>query len=170
MKFVSCDCRIRFGALFLFLLLTCGCSKPRAAAYDKAIESGKTSIPFITEMCRFYPSTRNSISYYTGEHATPTWTSKVGLHGRYVLVVQMEFKMDGSRQKVISWSDPTFYLYEVDRIVKDSNSLVPGNLSLKFGLKEWNRVANNNGDLGSLGVTLKKDRPVTGFEGYWPGS
>jgi hypothetical protein len=64
-----------------------------------------------------------------------------------------------------------FGLSEVSSIKYDpktrEETVTPGEVNVEFGLKEWAKVVESKGQLEKLGVKLRKDAPVEGFDAYF---
>src|SRR5262249_10875434 len=145
-------------------LLLLGCDDTKAS-HDLALADGKQSISYVREFTQLFPQGKHFISYYTGEYGNPTWNSKAGLHGRYVLTLQTPIPFDATRTKVVSYGQPSFLLVEVSSINRNANGQTEiwytGN-QLQFGKEEWQRVVDQGGDLSILGIKIVPDRPVPG--------
>lgn len=127
--------------------------------------SGRRDIPFAAEFDRLYPGADHSIGYYTGTHGPPTWSSTVGLHGRYVLSCRCGITLNRTRTRVVAWGEPTFYLKEVTRVqaLDGGQTSISSGEQVKFGLGQWRKVVEADGDLRVLGIEVKTDSPVPGF-------
>ncbi len=155
-------------AISLLPWLLPGCSG--LSSSSKAIEDGRTAIPYARQFHDLFPAAEASFSYFTGEMGPPTWTSKVGLHGRYVLTLKVEVTFNAARTRIVRYGEPVFHLVEVTRIVPagpDHNAAILYGSQISFGRKEWSRLVERQGDLAVLGMAILKDRPVDGFEQYW---
>jgi hypothetical protein len=148
----------------LWLTGIIGCSS------DRAIASGQ-KIEFIRQFEERFPAAEHFISYYTGTHGPPTWNSHAGIHGRYVLSLQMPIELGGpGRGRVLSHGTPTFYLLEIVEIHEASGgtaSISYGPEQLTFELNEWARLVKSGGDLRVLGIKVNTTQPVPGFDKRW---
>lgn len=154
-----------------FLCLMVSCSRTSSSSYAKAIDSGQRDIPTIKQFCTLFPQSTHLIMYYNGQNGTPTWTSKVGLYGRYLLVVRMDIQFDSSRERIVGSGQPHFFLSEIEKIdenpAQNSEVTTPGAVYLEFGPEQWNNVVNSKGALEQLGVKIQQDHPVDSFEKWW---
>jgi len=138
--------------------------------YDLAIANGGKSIPSVIEFHRLFADEVSSISYYTGEYGDPEWNSKVGLHERYILTMQFKIELDDTRTKISKFEEPRFHLAEIESVSPQSNGTygIKYSTQQRFGIAEWQRIVENNGDFSAIGVTLEKDKPVSGFSMVLP--
>ena len=60
----------------------------------------------------------------TMANGKPTWNSRVGLYGRYILTMQIEIVFDESRTSVVTFGDPQFTLEEIKRITKQDGGVL----------------------------------------------
>jgi hypothetical protein len=106
-------------------------------------------------------------------YGNPTWNSEVGLHGRYVLTLQIPITFDVTRTKVVSYGQPNFYLKELSSITRIANGQTEIRYTrnqLRFGQEEWQHVVDQGGDLSILGIEIIPDRPIPGFAEQWDGA
>lgn len=140
-------------------------------AYDLAIAGGKKSIPIVTEFHRLFADSVSSISYYTGEYGDPEWNSKAGLYERYILTMQLKIELDDTRTRIIKFEEPRFHLVEIESVSHQPNGTTGikyGARQVRFSIAEWQKLVENDGDFSSIGVTLEKDKPVSGFSKVLP--
>ena len=137
--------------------------------YEEAISSAKESVPAVREFTDLFPESIHLITYYNGRMGKPTWTSTVGLHGRYVLHMQFQVKFNRAGTRIESYTSPQFYLEEVESLSIDkmSESITPGEIDMSFGTVDWDKIVKAKGDLSALGISVKKAQPVPGFEEFW---
>jgi hypothetical protein len=128
-------------------------------------------VGWVKQFERLFPGFDHSISYFTGEAGKPRWISKVGLRGRYVLTAEMEVELNQDRTTIVKHSEPRFHLIEVAKITEDPNTgqilVENGDTEAEFGMDEWEKLVKKSGDLGVLGITLVKDKPVPLFDKHW---
>ena len=87
--------------------------RPVTDAYNLAVADGKKNNRFVVEFHRLFPSAASAISYYTGEYGDPMWTSKAGIHGRYIRTMQFKIQLDQTTTRILTSSEPEFHLIEV---------------------------------------------------------
>ena len=136
--------------------------------HDKAFEDGLSRIPYVVDFKETFPDARHFITHYSGYYGKPIWNSEVALYGHYQLTMQIQIEFDVSRTSIKNYGDPAFVLVEVAKIGKASNGNLlieyNGNNERRFGLTKWNEIVKNDGDLSILGINLRKNEPITGFE------
>jgi hypothetical protein len=158
--------------LALFMGIICvlgfyGCPVRTPQTYEKAIQSGRKEIPAAGQFEELYGKTYHFISYYDGNYGKPTWNSKVGLFGRYILGMHVPVAFDHSGTQVIPQGEPKFYVWELKSIVPGKAGTfetLTGDDNLEFSTKEWNKVVEAKGDLRVLGLKMKKDQPLEHFD------
>ena len=163
----------------IFLLV--GCDQPlnqaslnkAKSSYDLAVQSGVLGQPYPREFNAMFPNAMNGISYYTGLAGPSKWGSKASFHSRYVIKMEAAVEFDSARTNIVSMSVPTFYLYELPKIVPSKDGLHQPSIQINqlatFSGDSWHRLVNAKGDFGVLGLTLETNKPVEGFDGAWKG-
>lgn len=147
-----------------------GSDKNVAEDYAKSLADGLTSLENASQFEKLFPKSEHFISYYTAIYGTPTWNSKAGIYGRYVLTMQFEIKVDRNTYKVSAMGEPKFYLDEVTSVerLKDGRADIHyDGIHIMFGQDKWQLLIQHNGDLSVFGITPKTDAPVSGFEAVW---
>lgn len=138
--------------------------------YSKALDHGLTTIPVARQFQELYPGSHNSYAHYAGVENTPELQCQTLLYGRYELTLQIEVKFDDQRVKVISFGEPRFFLKEVQSVTPLSDGrfyISAGELQMRFGAREWEKIFNAHGDVSVLGVKLVKDKPIPNLEAWW---
>lgn len=155
---------------FLFICCSCavvlvgGCS---SSEYNRAMGSARTQIPEIQQFHELFPDATSFISYSTGENGTPTWNSKAGLYGRYVLQMQVKIHFSPDRTKVLDYQESTFYLTDVEGLQPGRLEGVVGakdDTHRSFGPEQWAKVVKAKGDLSKVFPGIKKENPLKAFE------
>ena len=88
----------------------------RFVGYDDAVASGRTSIPQVQEFESLFKDPRHGITHYTGVYGTPTWESKAGVFGRYIVVMQVPVRIGAFGADVTPAGEPEFHMVEVAQI------------------------------------------------------
>jgi hypothetical protein len=162
-----------FVVLPFIASLTTGAERPRDKqdGYRLAVADGKAAIAAVRELVQIWPDARHSITHYTGEAGPTFWQSHVPLYGRYVLSVQIPITIDRGRGKVVGSGDPVFILEEIAGVKFDpatrEETITQGDVNVTFGKAEWSKVVRAKGALDVLGVKIRKESPVTGFDAYF---
>ena len=154
--------RIALLMLLLIPLLLSGCQRGNMA---DAVTNGVAELDVAKDFDALFPNAEHFISYYTGTKGDPTWNSKVGLHGRYVLTAKFGIGFDDSRTHPVAEGDPVFYLVELDDIRENGYGYT--DRQIQFGLKEWNLLKESSGDFSVIGYPMTKDKPLDGFDKAW---
>lgn len=166
------------NAILLTACFYCACDRSNVSPqfqtgisenYEKAIQSGVQGPSYPEQFNKLYPGTQNIISYYTGKAGPPSWTSSIGLYGRYVLKVHLSIQLDKERTNILSYGVPTFYLYELPKITLRTNAspYIQLNQITTFSTETWSRLLEAKGDLQISGFNLETNKPVQGFDANW---
>ena len=133
------------------------------------IESTKDDVVVVQTFRKVYPESIHVVSYYTGEYGTPTWNSKTPLHKRYILTMQMPITINGNGTKITKHEDSHFFLTEIRQVNGGNGSswTLDTKSVAEFGMDKWKTLVKQNGDFGALGIDIKRDAPVKGFDRYW---
>ena len=154
--------RIALLTLSLIAVLLSGCQRGNMT---EAVTNGAAELDVVRDFEALFPEARHFISYYTGTKGDPTWNSRVGLHGRYVLTVKFPIVFDVSRTHPVMQGEPIFYLRELADI--QENGFGYTDHQLEFGLREWNLLIESSGDFEAIGYKMTKDQPLDGFAYVW---
>lgn len=152
----------------LICLVVSACNSAKMATAEK---NAAADIDEVRQFTALYPNARHFISHYTGTKGDPRWNSKAGIHGRYIVSMQFGIDFDASRTKPRRISPPTFRLLEISRIEEKANGVFDASYStnqVTFGLDEWKRLRESNGDLSVLGIKAITNQPLNHFDEVWP--
>jgi hypothetical protein len=143
----------------------------RFGGYDGAVASGRTSIPQVREFESLFKDPRHGIMYYTGVYGTPTWESKAGVFGRYIVVMQLPVRVSALGADVTPAGEPDFHMVEVAQITEKQGGQTEitytGN-QRRFDKQLWKRVVESR-DLSLIGIDETRQGEVPGFAGHWMG-
>lgn len=148
--------------LSLIPLLLLSCQQGNRA---DAVINGVGELDVAEEFEELFPGSHHFISYYSGTKGDPTWNSKTGLHGRYVLHVKFRIDFDEWRTHPIRQGEPKFLILELDGIRPNGYSYTEH--QLEFSLAEWMELVESGGDFDVIGYPMTKDQPLAGFEDVW---
>jgi hypothetical protein len=132
-------------------------------AYERALASG-FRIPLIREFNDVFDSARNSIAGYGTSR--PKWSAQALLFGRYVVVLQMPLRLNGSRTTVTGSGDARFWVREIQEVSEDGAILYTPH-QMDFGVKDWRKIIQSGGDFSVIGYSMIKKQPVRGLENCW---
>lgn len=155
------------------ILMTASCSDINFTmeGYKQAVLSGLEQIPEARQMDELFGKSNvdHFISYHGSLDAGSTWNSEVFFADRYRLTMQVPVKMGRSFNEVLDvLGKPKFWLIEVTSIdisERSADVKEPTNLN-PFGLDQWEKVLEAEGNFSVLGIEFKKDQPVRGFARY----
>ena len=159
-------------AIICLIVASCavGCERT-PANYGKAVTDGLQSIQSAAEFDALFPNAEHFISSYTGEYGRPTWNSKAGLHGRYIINLQVYITFDSRGRKIASQQIPTFLLTEISSIdLQTRRTSYNPQSELRFGKAKWQEFIESGGDISVLVAEPKTEDRVPGFEDLWRGS
>ena len=162
--------RARFAATLALVVavVSTGGRCGRSSGYSRAVASGRSTVAAVREFHSLFPQAKDGISYYANPNYSPTWTSKTGLYHRYVLEVELDIVLDGSKTRVISSGPPKFWLTEVRSVARQPGGATSvsynGAAEKQFGPSEWSELVKHHGDFRAIGVELKTDQPVKDFD------
>ena len=125
----------------------------------------------VKEFAAMYPGAKHFISHYSGTKGDPSWNSKAGAHGRYIIDMGFKIDFDPSRTKPKRSSPPVFHLREISRIEAKAGGGFDTTYSknqMEFGIEEWKRLRESGGDLSVLGIKAVTDQPLEHFDEVWP--
>ena len=154
---------MRYIIFILLISLACiSCTNRKE--YDNTVADGIKKIPVIIETYETFDiPIKSSISYYSKKYGSPVWTTTVLLYDRYILRIDID--VDFEKGKIISFKNPSYYLYEITSIIMQSNGGVNissnGGISYHLTNEEWKTLIFNNGDFPKIKIELKKDQPIT---------
>jgi hypothetical protein len=142
--------------------------------YKKAVKSGFKMIPEAMQIEKLFGEADHFISY-SGPGVRQDWNTEVFFRGRYTLTMQVDVKTEPAGaefSKVTSVvGEPKFFLHEVSKVTLSPSGSVETDFSKewKFGLNDWKKLVDANGDFSAIGITIKKDQPVENFPKYVDG-
>ena len=161
--------RLILWIIVIASLTVSGCGRSKSS-YNKAITNTIKFEPNVAAFERLYPGADHKISYYSGELGTPRWHSKAMLHGRYILSMTFQVSITSSGTQVQGITEPKFYLREVSDVTPEPGGgarMTYDGIYREFGLKEWDALVASDGDLSSIGVDAKPDKPVANLATHW---
>jgi len=132
----------------------------------KVTENIYVAIPSAKDFKTLYLP-ENEFVYYLNSNEQPSvFLATAYLHNRYVLEYRVEFQYERETSRIIGNEEPFLSLSEIVSITREPD----GRLRLKHGLSEiikydlWIRLNASQGDFASIGIALKNDMPVEGFD------
>lgn len=159
------------GTAIMFLFFTsCRDINFTREGYLQALQSGLKQIPAARQMEKVYGDVDHTISYHGSLELGNEWNTEVFLHGRYKMTMRLPVRMGRDFDRVLGIEgEPRFTLVEIDRVRINQNGTVGASFNSAaqqtFGIEEWKKIYEADGDLSVLGITVKK-KPVENFEQY----
>jgi len=113
---------------------------------------------------------------YLEPNSPVRWLLSAGLYKHYVLVMEIDIviaKVDPETREVISpgsHDEPTFSLWEISSVsaplvlFEKRHAWTSRKRIKTFGLNEWRRLVEAQGDFAVLEIQLKQNAPVADFE------
>jgi hypothetical protein len=156
---------VRFATI---LLVSCPRRVGSFEQYEEAVRNGRSDLAFVRSFAEVYPRAEEFIIHYGSSDGTTKWDSKVGLHGRYILTMQMPIRIQENFTHSVQTGDPAFHLVEVEsfeRLPTGASHCSYRNESERhFGLPAWSKLREAGGDLGALGMEVDRTHPVQGID------
>jgi hypothetical protein len=129
---------------------------------QRMLVNGFQTIPYLREFQDVFTNCIEFRDYSPNPDDQQLWNWQIGLHGRYLLRMQIPFKVDATWTNVLSFEEPKFYVMEWHDIGRFGFYEIR-----KFGVPEWKRLAASAGDLSAVGITPVMNSPFRGFESQW---
>jgi hypothetical protein len=139
-------------------------------SHDAALRNGVSEIEPIKQFAEMYPEAEHTISHFSAGDGSESWTSTVGLHGRYVFTVQVDVRLNWSLRHVASFGTAKYVLNEIESVGLGTSgqASITTKDSWHFGPDRWEAVYHARGDLRALGIDVITDRPIPHFDGARP--
>jgi hypothetical protein len=161
--------------------------------HENRLKYRRTTIPELQEFERLFPNYLCELDFsesklvidphgtgqniaYLEPNSPLTWRLSAGLHERYLLIMEIKLviaEVDPQTGEVLSagsHDEPTFSLWEVDSvsaplvIFRERRAWASRKEVKRFGLADWKRLVEGEGDFSALGVELKDNNPVRNFK------
>jgi hypothetical protein len=135
--------------------------------YRRILTMCHENIPVASALMKQYPEAESSVSYYSTKGRQPLLRFSYSLYSRYVVNVTIPIKLNESLDKLLSWDQAAFYLYEVSAVELLDNQrykVKSGELHKRFSEQEWRLLEDSEFDYTQIGIVLEKSSPVSNFE------
>ena len=151
-----------------------GCTKnPSHNDYIETTKRGVTAVPHVQEITAIFTNSPKShfieqLGLRAGSKPKPAkWNTVVWFGGRYELTYQVNVIPDYRAHRIKKVNTGRFYLVEVAEITdKGRGARFDPSGNKEFGESEWEKIVAARGDFSVLGVILKTNSPVVGFDSY----
>ncbi len=173
----------------LMLLLATHCAAAIEQVYPKdetaVVAIASRSIPYVKEFLDLYPKARVETGYpvsvkYTAEtekdvRETFYLFATVGLYSRYVLSMDIGFKMSPDQKTVTSFKEPGFRMQEVESVKITPIANYPSGKAniqfttflAQFEYSKFKTLKAHKGDFSVLGIGVRMDAPIENFDRVW---
>lgn len=159
---------LRNCVLIALLAITSSC-RDGLTEHRHAIQSGMAVLPWPKQIEGLFGEADHFITHYNLDRGPKAWNTAVGLFGRYRLTLQVEVNIDYQKSIVLgNATNPIFYLFEIESIKKENGRIVGANFSNQwtFDAVSWKKLYESNGDWSTIGIPLKQNDPIPGFDEY----
>ncbi len=140
-------------------------------AYIQTIQSGIKILPWPREMEALFGDGDHFILYYGTAGEQKPWHSRVFFYGRYSLTLETTVEIDDKNHTIKNFAaPPKFYLHEVKSVEMDNGRAIT-RFSDQWVLDQtqWEKLVAAKGNWAVLGIRLKTNEPVPGFDAYVKG-
>jgi hypothetical protein len=162
--------RCAYAPLLMGLFSMLGCSDIDfdVERYKGAVKDGFVKVPQACQIEKLVGEADHFISYHGSRDIPQEWNSEVYFAGRYSLTMQVIVKVDRKFSRITEVvGEPTFYLDELVAIdAMDGTDCAAYGEHWVFGLHDWNKVVKAKGDFSAIGIKLKRNQPVPGFDRF----
>jgi hypothetical protein len=144
--------------------------------YNDCIEAtkrGLIEVPHVMEIAAIFSNAPKShfieqLGLQPGRNRKPAkWNTVVWFYGRYELTYQVDVLPDYRAHRIKKMSPGRFYLVEVaETYDQGRGTKFDPSGNKEFGESEWEKIVAAKGDFAVLGVMLKTNSPVNGFDSY----
>lgn len=127
----------------------------------------RKSIPAAREFLELYPNA--TMGFFDAADSFYLYLC-VGLHGRYLVSLNIPGTLTADRRALKSWKEPYLEVEDVGEIrvaADDQGYTTEGGSTLKFGYDRFQTLHAHHGDFTSIGMHLSQDRPVKDFDRAW---
>ncbi len=156
---------LSISLLHMTLLASCGLAH---MGHREAVISGLKLIEPAKQMEELFGDSDHFITHYGMQDGPLTWNSEVHFGGRYSLTMQVKVQVDYEQNKVIGETEaPRFFLREIEEVslIDGGRHLARIGMNKNFGIDEWRKVVEAQGDLSVIGIELN-EQEVEHFESF----
>jgi hypothetical protein len=157
-------------ALIIALVTSCGDFGGKGMDhYVETMQSGFKILPWPNQMEALYGEGDHFITHYGFSDGPKTWQTVVSFYDRYTLTMAVDVNIDYGAHKLTPFvGHPKFYLQEVKSVEIPAGGGVDVNFANECFLDEeqWKKLVASGGDWSKLGIPVKTNSPVPGFEAH----
>ena len=166
----TCSKPFLFGLLLVLGL--CGCGQTEKD-YIQTTRSGIGSLPWPKQMEALFGDADHFITHYGMASGPRPWNTVVYFGGRYELALQVDVEINYRTHKIVkAVSPPKFHLSEIGSLIRNKANQVEGaDIAKNWVVDEvqWNQFVQANGDWSVIGITVRTNDPIPGFDEYVKG-
>jgi hypothetical protein len=146
-----------------------GMNKKWAVLEDDLLVNGHRMIPYLFEFATLFPTNIEFREYSTGQAERYLWNMQTGLYGRYLLRMQVRFRVDDTRTNIVSYDPPELFLSTYDDQPPSTRDYSKGCVLSErtFAASDWTRLLRAGGDLRAIGFKAWTNRPIENFHAEW---
>ena len=140
-----------------------------SAQEHRMVVNGRRTIACLRQFTTLFPTNIQFFVYSTEAMGPHIWTLQTGLYGRYLLRMQVWFKVDATGTNLLSYDPPTLLLSVYDDAPPSTRGLSEGRVFRERTLpaSDWTKLVAARGDLAAIGLNLWTNHPIKGFEQEW---
>ena len=161
----------RFFAL-LFALITLTACRDKMTDYKQTVRSGIATLPWPKEMEALFGEGDHFITHYEFSPGPKKWNTEIYFGGRYRFTMQVDVEIDYKKHVIERYtSPPKFYLWEIGPLTREKGEIVGAKIADQwiFDEAKWRKLVEAKGDWSVIGLPMKKDNPIPGFDEYVKG-
>lgn len=140
--------------------------------YIKTVQSGISTLPWPKQMEKLFGEGDHFIVHYGFSPGPKEWQTEVFFYGRYTMALVVDVDIDYTTHLVkTNVVSPKFYLHEVSDVIHGPRGVEGANFDGQWILDEtkWNELVQAKGDWSAIGIPVKTNSPVPGFDEYVKG-
>jgi hypothetical protein len=138
-------------------------------SYKQTVRSGLAVLPWPKEMEALFGEGDHFVTHYGFSSGEKEWDTEIFFGGRYELNMQVAVEIDYKNHAIVRYtSPPRFSLAEIDSIGHEKNGAESANYSGQWFFDEakWKKLVEAKGDWSAIGLPVKKNSPVPGFDAF----
>lgn len=140
--------------------------------YKQTVRSGLATLPWPKEMEALFGEGDHFITHYGFSPGPKEWNTEVYFGGRYRLTMQVDVEIDYKKHTIEKYtSPPKFYLWEIGPLTREKGEVFGAKIANQWVFDEakWRKLVEATGDWTAIGLSVKKDNPIPGFDEYVKG-
>jgi len=142
-------------------------SETWAPQEHQIVADGYRKIPYLREFTDLFPT---NIEFRLFSLKKPQlWVIQTGLYGRYLLRMEVLFKVDSTWTNIVSFESPSMHLITYDDHPPSDRGFSEGRAfsERNFTASDWTNLVAAKGDLAALGFKAWTNSPIKNFDAEW---